>query len=113
MHSLPLPQASAADQPQSASHRAAQEAFWSLASEVGPELAVLEETLSLLGLAHGANSPDTEDLARLLRERLKNVPNVANTKTTIVLQTIKETTALPIEESVKTEEKPKRREKKS
>lgn len=40
---------------------------------------------------------NTEDLARLLRERLKNVPNVVSTKTTIVLQTIKETTALPIE----------------
>lgn len=39
---------------------------------------------------------NTEDLARLLRERLKNVPNVVSTKTTIVLQTIKETTALPI-----------------
>ncbi len=41
-----------------------------------------------------AKSP--EDLARLLRERLRNVPNIASTKTTIVLQTIKETTALPI-----------------
>ena len=41
----------------------------------------------------------TEDLARLLRERLKNVPNVASTKTTIVLQTIKETIILPIEAS--------------
>lgn len=39
---------------------------------------------------------NTEDLSRLMRERLKNVPNVASTKTTIVLQTIKETTALPI-----------------
>lgn len=39
---------------------------------------------------------NTEDLARLLRERLKNVPNVISTKTTIVLQTIKETIALPI-----------------
>lgn len=39
---------------------------------------------------------DTDDLSRLMRERLKNVPNVASTKTTIVLQTIKETTALPI-----------------
>ncbi len=55
---------------------------------------------------------NTKHLSRLLRERLKNVPNVAATKTTIVLQTIKETTALPIEESVKTEEKPKRRGKK-
>lgn len=42
---------------------------------------------------------DTEDLSRLLRERLKNVPNVASTKTTIVLGTIKETTALPIKVS--------------
>jgi Lrp/AsnC family leucine-responsive transcriptional regulator len=56
---------------------------------------------------------DTEHLSRLLRERLKNVPNVASTKTTIVLQTIKETTALPIDEGAETEEKQKRREKKS
>ncbi|HLM01026.1 MAG TPA: Lrp/AsnC family transcriptional regulator [Pyrinomonadaceae bacterium] len=41
---------------------------------------------------------NTEHLSRLLRERLKNVPNVAGTKTTVVLQTIKETTALPIEQ---------------
>jgi Lrp/AsnC family leucine-responsive transcriptional regulator len=54
----------------------------------------------------------TEDLARLLRERLKNVPNVASTKTTIVLQTIKETIALPIEESAETE-KSRKREKKN
>lgn len=47
----------------------------------------------------------TEDLARLLRERLKNVPNVASTKTTIVLQTIKETIALPIEEENETPKK--------
>ena len=40
---------------------------------------------------------NTEDLSRLLRERLKNVPNVAATKTTVVLQTIKETTALPLD----------------
>ena len=58
---------------------------------------------------------NTEHLSRLLRERLKNVPNVATTKTTIVLQTIKETTALPLEsgeESVKAANvKSKRREK--
>jgi Lrp/AsnC family leucine-responsive transcriptional regulator len=40
---------------------------------------------------------NTEDLARILREKLKNVPNVASTKTTVVLQTIKETTSVPIE----------------
>lgn len=53
---------------------------------------------------------NTESLSRLLRERLKNVPNVADTKTTIVLQTIKETTALPIAESEDIET-PKKREK--
>ena len=46
---------------------------------------------------------NTEDLSRLLRERLKNVPNVASTKTTVVLQTIKETIALPIEDTAKPE----------
>ena len=53
---------------------------------------------------------NTEHLGRILRERLKNVPNIAGTKTTIVLQTIKETIALPIAESGETE-KPKKREK--
>lgn len=39
---------------------------------------------------------NTEHLSTLLRQRLKNVPNVASTKTTIVLQTIKETSVLPL-----------------
>ena len=55
---------------------------------------------------------NTEHLSRLLRERLKNVPNVAATKTTIVLQTIKDTTALPIELGTEAEEITKRRDKK-
>jgi Lrp/AsnC family leucine-responsive transcriptional regulator len=58
---------------------------------------------------------NTEELAILLRERLKNVPNVISTKTTIVLQTIKETTALPLKQGGNTEEfsgtKGKKREK--
>ncbi len=40
---------------------------------------------------------DTEDLSRLMREKLKSVPNITAMRTTVVLQTIKETTALPIE----------------
>ena len=40
---------------------------------------------------------DAEDLAGILREKLKSVPNVISTRTTVVLKTIKETTALPIE----------------
>lgn len=52
---------------------------------------------------------NTEELSKLLRERLKNVPNVASTKTIIVLQTIKETTALPLD---RIDEKPSVKQKK-
>ena len=54
---------------------------------------------------------DTEDLARILRERLKNVPNVVSTRTTVVLRTIKETTALPIEQAGAAENLPRKRKK--
>jgi Lrp/AsnC family leucine-responsive transcriptional regulator len=40
---------------------------------------------------------DTDSLGRLLRERLKAIPNIVNTKTTVVLKTFKETSALPLE----------------
>jgi len=40
---------------------------------------------------------NTEDLARLLREKFKALPNVLSTRTTVVLQTIKETIALPLD----------------
>lgn len=43
---------------------------------------------------------DPEDLARLLREKLKAIPTVVTTRTTVVLQTIKETTALPLDRCV-------------
>jgi Lrp/AsnC family leucine-responsive transcriptional regulator len=60
---------------------------------------------------------NTEHLSRLLRERLKNVPNVAGTKTTVVLQTIKETTVLPIARETESDKdltaKPKRSGKKN
>ncbi len=55
---------------------------------------------------------DTEDLSRLMRQELKNVPNVASTKTTIVLQTIKETNALPLIKSDEIATERKRRSKK-
>jgi Lrp/AsnC family leucine-responsive transcriptional regulator len=54
---------------------------------------------------------NAEDLSRLLREKLKNVPNVASTKTTVVLQTLKETIASPIETG-EPEESTKKRAKK-
>ncbi len=46
---------------------------------------------------------DPEDLARLLREKLKAIPTVVTTRTTVVLQTIKETTALPLDRCVPVE----------
>jgi Lrp/AsnC family leucine-responsive transcriptional regulator len=40
---------------------------------------------------------DTEELGRLLRERIKLIPRVIGTRTTVVLQTFKETSALPLD----------------
>ncbi len=39
---------------------------------------------------------DTQDLGRLLREKLGAIPAVRSTRTTIVLDTIKESTGLPL-----------------
>lgn len=38
-----------------------------------------------------------ESLARLLREKIKALPNVLSTRTTVVLHTVKETVALPLD----------------
>ena len=40
---------------------------------------------------------DTEALGRLLRERLGKISTITSTRTTIVLETVKETSELPIE----------------
>lgn len=40
---------------------------------------------------------DTAELGKLLREKLKPIPEIISTRTTVVLETIKETTALPLE----------------
>jgi len=39
---------------------------------------------------------NTESLGQLLREKIKPIPTVIGTRTTVVLETFKETTALPI-----------------
>ena len=39
---------------------------------------------------------NTEALGRLLREKLGSLPTVTNTRTTIVLNTVKESARLPI-----------------
>ncbi len=40
---------------------------------------------------------DTEDLGRILREKVGAIPAVTSTRTTIVLETVKEESALPLE----------------
>jgi Lrp/AsnC family leucine-responsive transcriptional regulator len=40
---------------------------------------------------------NTEELGKLLREKIKPIPNVIGTNTTVVLRTFKETTALPLD----------------
>lgn len=52
-----------------------------------------------------ASSP--EDLAVLLREKLRSIPTVVTTRTTIVLQTVKETSALPLDRCADTVKKKK------
>src|SRR5690606_36697824 len=43
-------------------------------------------------------SRDTESLGRLLREQFGTIPFVRSTRTTIVLETVKETSHLPVEQ---------------
>ena len=40
---------------------------------------------------------DTHDLHRLIRDRIGSIPQVTSTRTTIVLETVKETLRLPLE----------------
>jgi Lrp/AsnC family transcriptional regulator, leucine-responsive regulatory protein len=40
---------------------------------------------------------NTQELGRLLSEKLKPIPQIISTRTTIVLETIKETTVLPLD----------------
>lgn len=52
-----------------------------------------------------ASSP--EDLAVLLREKLRSIPTVVTTRTTVVLQTVKETSALPLDRCADKQKKKK------
>lgn len=46
---------------------------------------------------------DTDELGKLLRDKLKPIPEIISTRTTVVLKTIKETIELPIAEIEKPE----------
>ncbi len=68
----------------------------------GPALAELPEVQEVHHIAGDdcflikVRARDTEDLGRLLRERLGALDSVKNTRTTVVLETLKESTLIPV-----------------
>jgi Lrp/AsnC family leucine-responsive transcriptional regulator len=71
--------------------------------QTGPALAALPEVQEVHHIAGDdcflvkVRARDTESLGRLLRERLGGMTSVRNTRTTIVLDTIKDTTLVPVD----------------
>lgn len=70
---------------------------------VGEELAAIPEVQEVHEVAGDdcfyikVRTQDTESLGVLLREKIKAVDNIVNTRTTVVLKTFKEGSILPIE----------------
>ena len=81
----------------------------SFCGSIGSVLANIPEVLEVHDIAGEdcyllkVRAENTNELGKFFRERLKNLPEIISTRTTIVLQTIKETTALPIEVTTKPE----------
>ncbi|MEO8650490.1 MAG: Lrp/AsnC family transcriptional regulator [Acidobacteriota bacterium] len=82
---------------------------------VGSELAAIPEILEVHEVA-GEDcffikvcAKNTDDLGALLREKIKAIPNVLNTKTTVVLKTFKESGDLPITDLNRAETKAARK----
>lgn len=75
------------------------------AQEVGLALAEIPEAQEVHNVAGEdcylvkARVADPEALGRLLRERIGVIPSVRSTRSTIVLETVKETSRLPLAES--------------
>ncbi|MFN6964663.1 MAG: Lrp/AsnC family transcriptional regulator [Pyrinomonadaceae bacterium] len=71
---------------------------------VGEQLAAIDEVQEVHEVAGDdcfyikVRTCDTDSLGRLLRERIKAIPNVLNTRTTVVLKTFKEGTLVPIDD---------------
>ena len=76
----------------------------SFCGSIGGVLAAIPEVLEVHDIAGEdcyllkIRAKNTEELGKFFREKLKNLPEIISTRTTIVLQTIKETIALPIED---------------
>lgn len=72
----------------------------------GEKLAAMDEVQELHHIAGEdcfmlkVRARDPKDLQRILRDRIGAIPEVASTRTTIVLETVKETLRLPIDRSV-------------
>ena len=70
---------------------------------VGAGLAAIPEVLEVHDVAGEdcflakVRAADTDALGRLLRERIGAIAGITSTRTTIVLETVKESSALPIE----------------
>jgi len=72
-------------------------------SMVGEALAQIPEVLEVHDVAGEdcyllkVRAKNTDELGQFFREKLKLLPEIVSTRTTVVLQTLKETTALPLE----------------
>lgn len=77
----------------------------SFCGTIGDVLAAIPEVLEVHDIAGDdcyllkVRAENTDALGKFFREKLKNLPEIVSTKTTIVLQTLKETTALPLAQS--------------
>lgn len=73
--------------------------------ETGAALAAIPEVLEVHHVAGEdcflvkIRAPDPEALGVLLRERFKAIPTIRSTRTTVVLNTVKETSRLPLPEN--------------
>ena len=75
----------------------------SFCGSIGEALAEIPEVLEVHDVAGEdcyllkVRAKNTDELGQFFREKLKLLPEIISTRTTVVLQTIKETTALPLE----------------
>ena len=75
------------------------------ASNVGKELAKIADVQEVYNIAGEdcylikARTRNTQTLSRLLREKISSIESVISTRTTIVMESYKETCAIPLENS--------------
>ncbi len=85
----------------------------SFCGSIGEALAEIPEVLEVHDVAGEdcyllkVRAKNTDDLGKFFREKLKLHPEIVSTRTTVVLQTIKETTALPLENLGEDADEPK------